>query len=108
MDCPFNKIRRPYELGGLIDRSMREAFGVVVLILATVAPGWITALRAPSPRISSGSAVRSSCTRLGGAPMHEGKAKANGITLAYESFGPADRETVLMIMGNGTQLVAWP
>ena len=40
--------------------------------------------------------------------VREGKVKANGITIAYESFGPEDRETVLMIMGMGTQLTAWP
>jgi pimeloyl-ACP methyl ester carboxylesterase len=37
-----------------------------------------------------------------------GQVRANGITIAYESFGPTDRETVLLIMGNGTQLTAWP
>jgi pimeloyl-ACP methyl ester carboxylesterase len=41
-------------------------------------------------------------------PAREGKIKANGITIAYESFGAADRETILMIMGNGAQLTAWP
>src|SRR5262249_37872396 len=40
--------------------------------------------------------------------VQRGQARANGITIAYESFGPADRETVLLIMGNGTQLTAWP
>ena len=34
--------------------------------------------------------------------------KANGITLEYESFGPEDRETVLLIMGLGAQLTMWP
>ncbi|HEX7776197.1 MAG TPA: alpha/beta hydrolase [Parvibaculum sp.] len=34
--------------------------------------------------------------------------KANGITIEYESFGPADRETVLLIMGLGGQLTMWP
>src|SRR5262245_2370957 len=38
----------------------------------------------------------------------EGTVKANGITLAYEDYGPEDREAVLLIMGNGTQLTAWP
>ena len=38
----------------------------------------------------------------------EGKVKANGITIAYEDYGPEDREAVLKIMGNGTQLTAWP
>jgi pimeloyl-ACP methyl ester carboxylesterase len=41
-------------------------------------------------------------------PAREGKVQANGITIAYQSFGREDRETVLMIMGNGTQLTAWP
>jgi pimeloyl-ACP methyl ester carboxylesterase len=41
-------------------------------------------------------------------PVHEGKAKANGITIAYESYGPEDREAILMIMGHGAQLTAWP
>jgi pimeloyl-ACP methyl ester carboxylesterase len=43
-----------------------------------------------------------------GVAHSEGRVKANGITIAYESFGPADRETILLIMGNGTQLTAWP
>jgi pimeloyl-ACP methyl ester carboxylesterase len=34
--------------------------------------------------------------------------KANGITLEYESFGPEDRETILLIMGLGAQLTMWP
>jgi pimeloyl-ACP methyl ester carboxylesterase len=37
-----------------------------------------------------------------------GQVQANGITIAYESFGTTDRETVLLIMGNGAQLTAWP
>src|SRR5262249_17519144 len=40
--------------------------------------------------------------------VQRGQARANGITIAYESFGPTDRETVLLIMGNGSQLTAWP
>jgi pimeloyl-ACP methyl ester carboxylesterase len=34
--------------------------------------------------------------------------KANGIDIEYESFGPADRETVLLIMGLSGQLTMWP
>jgi pimeloyl-ACP methyl ester carboxylesterase len=37
-----------------------------------------------------------------------GAAEANGMTLAYESFGPTDGETVLLIAGTGMQLVDWP
>jgi pimeloyl-ACP methyl ester carboxylesterase len=43
-----------------------------------------------------------------GVAVRQGKVKANGVTLAYESYGPLERETVLMIMGNGAQLTAWP
>ena len=34
--------------------------------------------------------------------------RANGITLEYESLGPQDRPVVLLVMGLGMQLVAWP
>ena len=37
-----------------------------------------------------------------------GQVHANGMTIAYESFGPTDRETVLLIAGTGQQLVDWP
>ena len=37
-----------------------------------------------------------------------GRVPANGITIAYESFGAADRETVLLIAGSGMQLTGWP
>ncbi|MEQ9145727.1 MAG: alpha/beta hydrolase [Parvibaculaceae bacterium] len=36
------------------------------------------------------------------------QAKANGITIEYERFGPEDRETVLLIMGLSAQLTMWP
>src|SRR5262249_2663678 len=41
-------------------------------------------------------------------PVSKGQVKANGITIAYESFGPEDRETVLLIMGASAQLTLWP
>jgi pimeloyl-ACP methyl ester carboxylesterase len=34
--------------------------------------------------------------------------KANGIDIAYEEFGEARAPAILLIMGLGTQLVAWP
>ncbi len=33
---------------------------------------------------------------------------ANGITLAYERFGPTDGEPLLLIAGTGMQMVDWP
>jgi len=35
-------------------------------------------------------------------------AAANGLKLAYETFGTSDDPPVLLIMGLGTQMIAWP
>jgi pimeloyl-ACP methyl ester carboxylesterase len=40
--------------------------------------------------------------------MSEQYASANGITLAYEEFGDAGHPVILLIMGLGTQMIAWP
>ena len=40
--------------------------------------------------------------------MSERYLKANGITLAYDEFGEPDRPVILLIMGLGTQMIAWP
>ena len=37
-----------------------------------------------------------------------GQVQANGITIAYESFGSPADETILLIGGTGQQLVDWP
>ncbi len=57
---------------------------------------------------SSEPVVQSATTETVGASLHEGQVKANGISIAYESFGPTDRETMLLIQGQGAQLTAWP
>jgi pimeloyl-ACP methyl ester carboxylesterase len=36
------------------------------------------------------------------------KAKANGIEIAYETFGMVDDPPILLVMGLGTQMIAWP
>jgi pimeloyl-ACP methyl ester carboxylesterase len=36
------------------------------------------------------------------------RVQANGIAIEVEDFGPADRPAVLLVMGLGMQLVAWP
>jgi hypothetical protein len=46
---------------------------------------------------------------LGADTIHQkGQVQANGITIAYESFGKPDRETILLIGGTGMQLTDWP
>ena len=57
---------------------------------------------------SAGQAIGPSPPQAAQVAVREGKVQANGITIAYESFGPDDREAVLMVMGNGAQLTAWP
>lgn len=48
-------------------------------------------------------------TALHGAPApQQGRVRANGITIAYQSFGSPDRETVLLVAGTGMQLTGWP
>jgi pimeloyl-ACP methyl ester carboxylesterase len=37
-----------------------------------------------------------------------GRVAANGIELAYETFGDASAPPVVLIMGLGTQMIAWP
>ena len=36
------------------------------------------------------------------------KIKANGIEIYYEDNGPADAPVILLVMGLGTQMIAWP
>jgi pimeloyl-ACP methyl ester carboxylesterase len=59
-------------------------------------------------QVSAAQLSRPSSSHTAGISPSEGTVRANGITIAYQSFGPQDREAVLMIMGNGAQLTAWP
>ncbi len=51
---------------------------------------------------------------LRGVPVNNGgvsdvqTVQANGIEIAYETFGDANRPPVLLVMGLGTQMIAWP
>src|SRR5215207_6833313 len=40
--------------------------------------------------------------------VHTQFADANGIKIAYETFGDRADPPVLMVMGLGTQMIAWP
>lgn len=40
--------------------------------------------------------------------VRRGKVLANGISIAYEAFGPPQGETILLIHGLGSQLTDWP
>src|SRR5262249_52017952 len=57
---------------------------------------------------STGSATSAPALANSSRPTSEGTVDANGITIAYESFGSAEHETVLLIMGTGGQLTMWP
>ena len=36
------------------------------------------------------------------------RARANGIEIEYETFGPEDAPPLLLVMGLGGQLLLWP
>ena len=38
----------------------------------------------------------------------EGRAGANGIELAYETFGHPGDPAIVLVMGWATQMIAWP
>ncbi len=40
--------------------------------------------------------------------MNPQTVKANGIEIAYETFGDPDNPPILLVMGLGTQMLAWP
>ena len=61
----------------------------------------------PSPPVSPEPVAKPASPDPVRIPVSKGQVKANGITIAYESFGPEDRETVLLIMGATAQLTAW-
>jgi pimeloyl-ACP methyl ester carboxylesterase len=81
----------------------------VILTDAIVLAGWCAA-RSDGQPPAAGSQDTSQTPGPGGdhAAVSRGTVKANGITIAYESFGPADHEAMLLIMGMGAQLTAWP
>src|SRR2546423_9865672 len=56
-------------------------------------------------------AFKRASTRLGpysGSPMEERFAKVGDIELCYETFGDPGSPAILLIMGLGTQMIAWP
>lgn len=76
---------------------MKTSLQKIILSASLVASGTLstTALAAPPPSSSADARFM-------------GKVQANGISIAYESLGPTNRETVLLIMGTGGQLTQWP
>lgn len=70
---------------------------IVMGLLYGCAP--VTSDQAPSPLASAPSAELT---------PDAGQVQVNGVTIAYESFGPDDRETILFISGTGQQLIDWP
>lgn len=66
---------------------------VAVSLIVSCAP-----LRAPTPNSPQSTTLTPTA----------GQVAANGITIAYESFGAPDDETILLIAGTGMQLVDWP
>ena len=85
-------------MGDRLEQVSRDLIVPLAGLFAVSGLLGVSAGRANGPSPPEGAAI----------PVREGQVQANGITIAYESFGSEDRETVLMIMGNGAQLTAWP
>jgi hypothetical protein len=85
----------------MFDRFNRSCRALIVPLAALIAASGLHG-------DSAGRAEGPSAPRAAAGPARDGKVKASGITIAYESFGPEDREVILLIMGNGAQLTTWP
>lgn len=68
--------------------------------------GFVTAL-VLSALVSACAPATAGAGAAGGSAT-SGTVEANGIRLAYESYGPAEREAILLIGGTGNQLIDWP
>src|SRR5262245_11851757 len=92
---------------------MNTIFRRVYLLAALLAAGALlgssrTPDSSPPPAVSPEPVAQPPSSVTARMPVTKGQVKANGITIAYESFGPEDRETVLLIMGASAQLTLWP
>src|SRR5262249_58936315 len=96
-------------LGGHLDTIVRRVYLLAALLGAGALLGCSRPPdSSPSPPVSSEPVAKPASPDPVGIPVSKGQVKANGITIAYESFGPEDRETVLLIMGASAQLTLWP
>src|SRR5262249_53351501 len=95
-------------LGGHMNTIIRRVYLPAALLGAGALLGCSgTPDSSPSPPVSSEPVAKPASPDPVRIPVSKGQVKANGITIAYESFGPEDRETVLLIMGATAQLTAW-
>jgi len=91
-----------------MNTRMHKVFLLCALLVVGVLVGCSrTPDSSPSPPVSSEPVAKPASPDPVRIPVSKGQVKANGITIAYESFGPEDRETVLLIMGATAQLTAW-
>src|SRR5262245_6489621 len=95
---------RPRRSGG----SMKTLMTSVLLLAASTILGCSGTSDSSPPPVSSEPGAKPPSSDPAKVPVSKGQVKANGITIAYESFGPEDRETVLLSMGAGAPLTAWP
>jgi pimeloyl-ACP methyl ester carboxylesterase len=86
---------------------MRKMVLPAALIAACALLGCAGGRDKSPPPVSAEPAAQPASPATSGIPVRQGQVKANGITIAYESFGPEDRETVLLVMGAAAQLTAW-
>src|SRR5262249_12344277 len=90
-----------------MNTRMHKVFLLGALLVGALVGCSRTPDRSPPPPVSSEPVAKPASPDPVQIPVSKGQVKANGITIAYESFGPEDRETVLLIMGATAQLTAW-
>ncbi len=100
-----SKASKPRNAAGFMNTLIHKLVPPTALIVACLLPGCSDNKHNNEP--SRGS-VEPSALVTSSIQASKGQVQANGITIAYESFGPAERETVLLIMGISVQLTAWP
>jgi pimeloyl-ACP methyl ester carboxylesterase len=95
-------------LGGNMNALVQRVSLLVTLLAAGLLMGWSRIPESgPSPPAARGPVAKAAATGPAGTLVRKGQVQANGINIAYESFGPNDRETVLLIMGASAQLTMW-
>ena len=82
-------------------KNLHHKFSLLVSLLAAIA------LFGCSPMIRSNAPSNPVALPIELSPTIE-QIEANGITIAYESYGSPADETILLIAGTGMQLVDWP
>jgi ABC-type glycerol-3-phosphate transport system substrate-binding protein len=83
-----------------VEGKIMRTLILVTVVLLVLAACQAEQLDEPTTPVEKPGAAQSGTTA--------GEVQANDITIAYESFGSPQDETILLIAGTGQQLTGWP